>query len=807
LQDTVELAGQIVPARTAQLSFRSAGTVRAVNVRSGQVVKKGEPLAELALDDAALIAAQTQATVAELAYQSQKTRLEELKRGAGSAALQEARANATRARAALVEAQVARDAARNGNSPARVDGQLAQLAVEQAKDDLENAQRMARRAQEAENSQTELAVRAAQRKVDEASIRLDILRARQGNAEAARALEQRRVQVQMEQAQDDYTRAQLAGQQAEEDNQNAAAAAAAAVRAAERQVLAATIRLEAASNPANLAATTPAAGNLEAERQLARQQLTEAQAQLGAAQAALRQAQAQAAVGATDQTSQATAPVIRIDAPTTDQRGGASVQPTAGPQALGPQALATRTADQGAVSNAVAGVRAAERAVAEASQRVEQLNRAIAQAAQAAPTPQPGQTPTPGVSAERQLAQLQLDAAKEELARAQATAEQVARRSQQSTQGGASPAALSARQAERKLEDTDLWRQQLELNNNRVPADAETRLAELTLAQAQDELAQAQTTAQLAAQRQTEAAEASASSTAYATRAAERKLAEATLRLQQARSTEQSAATNRDAQGDLPDLRVAAAEASVAAADARVRDLQSGSASAQAVQTEEQRTTLLEREALDARAGAQRVVVLTAPFDGTVTSVEVTPNQSVEAKATVLRLDDPGRLSILANVSEYDVTRLALDQRVDITLPGVTDQPMVGMVVDVSAAGVRQANGVTFPVRIDMDSVPAAVRVGMSASVTVNARQANDVLYVPVSAVRRQGDSASVFRVSPDGTVQEVPVVTGGIFGTNVVISSGLTDQDVVAQYGSRAPAQTVAAATGQLTGNCAPGC
>src|SRR5262249_40933023 len=160
-----------------QLSFRSAGTIRAVNVRSGQVVRKGEPLAELTLDDAALLAAQTQATVAELAYQSMQTRVEELKRGGGTSALQEARANATRARAALVEAEVARDAARNGNSPARVDGQLAQLAVEQAKDDLENAQRTAQRAKEAETSQTELAVRAAQRKVDDASIRLDILRA------------------------------------------------------------------------------------------------------------------------------------------------------------------------------------------------------------------------------------------------------------------------------------------------------------------------------------------------------------------------------------------------------------------------------------------------------------------------------------------------------------------------------------------------------------------------------------------------------------------------------------------------------
>jgi len=173
----------------------------------------------------------------------------------------------------------------------------------------------------------------------------------------------------------------------------------------------------------------------------------------------------------------------------------------------------------------------------------------------------------------------------------------------------------------------------------------------------------------------------------------------------------------------------------------------------------------------------------------------------------VLRLDDPGRVSVVASVSEYDVTRLALDQRVEITLPGVTDQPITGMIADVSAAGVKQANGVTFPVRIDVDSIPATVRVGMSASVTVNARQARDVLYVPVSAVRRQGDSTSVFRVSPDGTVREVPVSTSGVFGTNIVISSGLQEQDVVAQNGSRAPEQTVAAATAKPVGFCVLGC
>jgi multidrug efflux pump subunit AcrA (membrane-fusion protein) len=798
LQDTIDLTGQVVPARTAQLSFRSPGTIRTVYVRSGQTVRKGEPLAELALDDAALRAAQTQATVAELAYQSQKARLEELKRGGGTAATAEARANVTRARAAVVEAQVARDAARAGNGPAGVEAQMAQLAVDQAKDEMDRAQQVARRSEAAETTQSALAVRASHRKVEEASIRLDLLRARGGNADAARAIEEQRAQLQLEQARDELEAAKTAAQQSETEGKDSPAAAAAAVRVAERQVQVATLRLQQASMPASAATAAGRAGtgNIEAERQLVRMQMSEAQSQLSAAQANLRSVRAQR----TDaQAAQGTGPVMRIDGSSADQRVSGAAQAT--PVALAPASLATPAAETAAVSAAIAAVRAAEREIAEQSLRIEQLNRAAAA--------EPVQTPTTGNSGnsvEQQLAQIQLDAAKEDLARAQAAAEAAERRAQAQPQGAPSAASLSVRMAERRMRDAELMRQQLAANAQ-PPTDAELRLAELSLAQAQDELAQVQNTAQLAAQREGGAAEAAAADTAYAVRSAERKLAEATLRLQQARATDQLARANRDSQGDIPDLRVSAAEATLSAAEARLRELENGSASAQAIQNEEQRTALLGDQALEARTAAQSVVVLAAPFDGTVTSVDAASNQSVEARTTVVRLDDPGRLSVLASVSEWDVTRLAADQRVDVTLPGVIDTTVPGTIADVSAAAVRQGERASFPVRVDLTQVPAGARVGMTASVSFKTRLAEDVLYVPASAVRKQGDQTTVIRVNGDGISEAVRVGSPEVFGNNVAISVGLREQDVVVVNASKVPTPNVAQGASVTTASCSPGC
>ncbi len=735
LEDVISFSGQVVPARTAKLSFRAGGVVRAVHVRSGQAVKSGEPLIELALDEDALRTAQTQATVAELAYQSQAARVEQLKQGAGAAGVEDARANVARARAALLEAEVARDTARS-SGPVSTEVQLASLAVDQATDDLAHAQDLSRRTQEAENSTAAAKVRAAQRKVDEAQLRLDLLRANRLKAQATAQTEQQQAQLEFEAARDDLARAQLLAQRRDEDAHDTPAAAAAAVQAAEREVAAATLRVQMIQQQGT-------AGNRDAELQLARLELAAAQAQRSLAQQNARPGQP------APQVNSNVAPEVRPV--------GTGVPVAAATPALGP------TPTPGAVTD----LREADLRVAAAAQKVEALSRA----------------PQQGAPTELQLAQLQLDAARDQLTRAQAQAQQTVQRTEEDDQSGLSDAALAVRAAERRLQQATLRLQRAQAPTptaDQTADDPEIRLAELGLAQAQDELATVQRQAELAARGDTATDQASTASTAFTVRAAERKLSEATLRLQQARAKEQSAQVNGDSQQGVTDLRVAAARDGLRAAEARLNEMQSGATSAETLRNEERRAELLQQEAVAARSQAQPVIVLRAPFDGTVASTDVTENQTVEPRTTVLRLDDPGRLSVLASASQWEVSRLNTNQPVMIDFPGVTSEGVRGTIADVSTAAVRDGERTGFPVRIDIDHLPATVRAGMTATVNVDVK-ADNVLYVPSAAVRTVGGAPMVTRIRTDGSKEDVPVVLGATFGTNVEVVSGLKEQDLVA--------------------------
>src|SRR5437899_6378685 len=97
IHDAVTVAGKVAPARAAQLNFASAGTVTAVFVRSGQSAKQGEPLAELQLSKESLDAAQHQALIAQLTYESQAAKVKDLQAGALPGALADAQAAVTRA--------------------------------------------------------------------------------------------------------------------------------------------------------------------------------------------------------------------------------------------------------------------------------------------------------------------------------------------------------------------------------------------------------------------------------------------------------------------------------------------------------------------------------------------------------------------------------------------------------------------------------------------------------------------------------------------------------------------------------------
>lgn len=313
------------------------------------------------------------------------------------------------------------------------------------------------------------------------------------------------------------------------------------------------------------------------------------------------------------------------------------------------------------------------------------------------------------------------------------------------------------------------------------------RLAQIELEQARDDLTQVQ--AALERARRGQGAQSGAQGQASAdlqdaVRAAQRKLDMETIRYQAAQAALEARRAARAVEASVADLKVQAAQEALAAAQAKLDELQRGAPS-DALRREEARLALLREEADALRRMAQPMVTLTAPFDGTVASVDVSPGQAVEARTTVVRLAGQGALSVMASASESDVAQLQRDQKVEVTFPGLgEDVATSGVIVDISEIAT-QGDRASYPVRVELKGAPPGLKLGMTANVNVYVREAQDVLYVPVGAVRTVDGRVLVTRIDPSGQVADVSVRVGGTYGGNVEVLEGLSEGDVVAAYTS----------------------
>lgn len=128
--------------------------------------------------------------------------------------------------------------------------------------------------------------------------------------------------------------------------------------------------------------------------------------------------------------------------------------------------------------------------------------------------------------------------------------------------------------------------------------------------------------------------------------------------------------------------------------------------------------------------------VLTAPFDGIVTSIQVQPGDVVQPGTVALTIEDQSSMYITGQVSEMDINRLSVGQLVEINLDAIYGTTYYGKIIEIGGSGESQQGVVNFPVRIEMASRDDAVRSGMTAMLRVMAEEVKDALLVPNAAVR-----------------------------------------------------------------------
>ncbi len=170
---------------------------------------------------------------------------------------------------------------------------------------------------------------------------------------------------------------------------------------------------------------------------------------------------------------------------------------------------------------------------------------------------------------------------------------------------------------------------------------------------------------------------------------------------------------------------------------------------------------------------------LIAPFDGTVTAINIQRGQQIGANTNAISLADIDHLDININMAEVDLPKLQLGQEAQITLDALSGRTLTGKVTQIAAAGTLQQGVVNYPVTVALTEADPMVRPGMTANVNVIVERKDNVLVVPNRAIRTQGRQRFV-TVAYQGQMIQVPVQTGMTSDSQTEILSGLKEGDEV---------------------------
>lgn len=157
----------------------------------------------------------------------------------------------------------------------------------------------------------------------------------------------------------------------------------------------------------------------------------------------------------------------------------------------------------------------------------------------------------------------------------------------------------------------------------------------------------------------------------------------------------------------------------------------------------------LREKSLDLVAERLRKTEVMAPFDSTILTRPVSVGQAVSGSGgfnsgtEVLTIANLNDLIINAHINQADVTRLHVDQDVEVTVEAIPGLKVIGRVERIAPQSTLKNNIRGFAARILLKDVNKQIRPGMSANITIPVASADNVVAAPLAAVFTETDPAT----------------------------------------------------------------
>ena len=185
----------------------------------------------------------------------------------------------------------------------------------------------------------------------------------------------------------------------------------------------------------------------------------------------------------------------------------------------------------------------------------------------------------------------------------------------------------------------------------------------------------------------------------------------------------------------------------------------------------------------------RRYTELAATHAGVITAENADTGQNVQAGQPVYNLAWSGDVDVVCDLPENTISELRTGEAAQITLPALPGRRYAAHVRELAAAADPQSR--TWRAKLTLDRPDAAVRLGMTANVTLSQRAAQDgtppapaTFTVPATALFHEGDAPALWIVRGDDVLELRRVAVSRYDARTVTVSSGLADGERIVLQG-----------------------
>ena len=173
-------------------------------------------------------------------------------------------------------------------------------------------------------------------------------------------------------------------------------------------------------------------------------------------------------------------------------------------------------------------------------------------------------------------------------------------------------------------------------------------------------------------------------------------------------------------------------------------------------------------------------VNIKSPIAGTVTRVNVNIGRYAndkESNEPMFVVEDLENLKMDVKISEYDINKIQVGQKVTITAEVLGNDSVEGVVSRISPTGEKKDDSskeMVIPVQIDVQKGNSKMIAGVTAKAKIQIEKRNAVLAAPIDAIVEDPNTGGSYVMALDGTKLKKVTVEQGLEGDfNIEISSG----------------------------------